>query len=319
MKFLSALILCASLSLVAPGSAPAASDQSEPAAAPKLAIPTAAPATTNGPAPFFVGLRRSSYGLRKQNGDDAWWTSRAKTFAAQFPGAQPLILHILSNYQDDGSTEIEFPKPESYRGSTAHMTFRRGGKLDHEQALSAYDAAGVKTILQFEPGNADVAACFDLAHQAFGRHPCVVGLAIDGEWFRTKESSDQTGLPITDADARRWLEEVERLNPAYLLVLKHFEVKHLPPTYRHPKLWWLTDSQEFRSQAEWISDMRSWAAAFKGSPLGAQYGYPKDQKWWAKTPIPPLDLGRALLKELPEYRMVLWVDFTANRVEFGPK
>jgi len=191
--------------------------------------------------PLYVGLRRSSYGLRKQNGDDPWWFSRAKTFATNFPGAQPLILQIVSNYQDDGSTEIEFKRPESYQGSTTNMTFRRGSKLNHEQALSAYDAQGVKAILQFEPGNADVAACFELAHLAFGQHPCVIGLAIDAEWFRTKESTDQTGLPIPDADAHRWMEQVLRFNPAWLLVLKHFEAKHLPTKYRHPHLWFLTD------------------------------------------------------------------------------
>jgi hypothetical protein len=278
-----------------------------------------APPSPAAPAqgPSFVGLRRSSYGLRKQNGDDAWWVSRAVRFATNFPGAQPLILQIVSNYQDDGSTEIEFSKPQAYHGSTAQMTFRRGSKLNHEQALAAYDARGVKAILQFEPGNADVAACFELAHQAFGHHPCIIGLAIDAEWFRTKESRDQTGLPIPEAEARRWMEQVLRFNPSWLLVLKHFEAKHLPASYRHPNLWLLTDSQEFATQTEWMTDMRAWAEAFKGSPLGAQYGYANDQKWWSKAPLPPVQLGRALQQELPGYRMLLWVDFTANRVQFG--
>jgi hypothetical protein len=266
---------------------------------------------------LYVGLRRSSYGLRKQNSDYGWWLSRAKTFATNFPGAQPLVLQIVSGYQDDGSTEIEFKRPESYQGSTTNMTFRRGSKLNHEQALSAYDAQDVRAILQFEPGSADVAACFELAHLALGHHPCVIGLAIDAEWFRTKESTDQTGLPIPDADAQRWMEQVLRFNPSWVLVLKHFEAKHLPPKYRHPHLWFLTDSQEFPTQAEWMTDMREWEVAFKGSPLGAQFGYPKDQKWWSKAALPPVDLGRALLKDLPDYRMILWVDFTANRVQFG--
>jgi hypothetical protein len=268
--------------------------------------------------PLFVGLRRSSYGLRKQNADDSWWVSRAVRFATNFPGTQPLILQIVSNYQDDGTTEIEFRMPGSYHGSTTNMTFRRGSKLNHEQALTAYDARGIKAILQFEPGSADVSACFNLAYLAFHQHPCVIGMDIDAEWFRTKESKDQTGLPIPDADARRWMEQVLRFNPSWLLVLKHFEAKHLPPAYRHPSLWLLTDSQEFASQTEWMTDMRDWAGAFKGSPLGAQFGYPKDQKWWGKATVPPVDLGRALLRELPDYRMLLWVDFTANRVQFGP-
>ena len=241
----------------------------------------------------------------------------AKEFSSQFPGSQPVILHILSNYQDDGTTQIEFQPPQGYPGSTSNMSFLPRGKLNHERALSNYDAAGIKAILQFEPGSADVDDCFQLAQAAFGQHPCVVGLAIDGEWFRTKESADQTGIAIKDADAQHWMEHVLRLNPNFILVLKHFETKHLPPTFRHPRLWLLTDSQEFNSQAEWLNDMRGWHAAFKGSPVGAQFGYPKDQKWWSKFAWPPVDLAHALLKEEPDYRMVLWVDFTATRVRFG--
>lgn len=322
MKHRPATALCVSLLALAVGVKPLTA--AEPQAKPQPPLPGPGPASATAsslappaPAPLFVGLRRSSYGLRKQNGDDAWWVSRAVQFAANFPGAQPLILQIVSNYQDDGSTEIEFQKPADYHGSTANMTFRRGNKLNHERALAAYDAQGVKAIIQFEPGNADVTACFDLARVAFGHHPCVVGLAIDAEWFRTKESKDQTGLPISDADAQRWLEQVLRFNPAWLLVLKHFEPKHLPPKYRHPHLWLLTDSQDFAGQTEWMTDMRDWADAFKGSPIGAQFGYPKDQKWWGKTALPPVELGWALMHQLPDYRMILWVDFTANRVDFG--
>ena len=33
---------------------------------------------------------------------------------------------------------------------------------------------------------------------------------------------------------------------------------------------------------------------------------------------PPVALGNTLIKELPDFRMLLWVDFTANRVRFAP-
>jgi hypothetical protein len=46
--------------------------------------------------------------------------------------------------------------------------------------------------------------------------------------------------------------------------------------------------------------------------------YPKDQKWWVKSTHPPTDLGQTLTKEMPDYRMLLWVDFTADQVTFGP-
>jgi hypothetical protein len=280
-------------------------------------IPGSSQTQTNTSTPFYVGLRRSSYGLRKQNADDGWWGVRAKRFAEQFSGSQPIILQILSNYQDDGTTEIEFPKPANYAGSTTNMSFRRGNKLVHEHALATYDAQGVKAILQFEPGNAGVENCFALAQAAFGKHPCVIGMAIDGEWFRTSESADKEGLPMPDQEAEKWMKCLMGFSTNYVLVLKHFDSKKLPPTYRHPNLWLLTDSQEFTSQAEWMTDMGNWAGTFKGSPLGSQFGYPKDQKWWKKNPQPPTDLGKLLIRELPEFRMLLWVDFTADRVEFG--
>ena len=63
--------------------------------------------------------------------------------------------------------------------------------------------------------------------------------------------------------------------------------------------------------------MRGWSASFKPAPLGAQYGYPKDQKWWSKLSSPPVSLGELLLKDQPEFQMLLWVDFSAGKVTFG--
>src|SRR5436190_8356778 len=176
-RLILAASLCAVMLLLPAGAATASDHPNTPA--PRVSVPA--------PAPLFVGLRRSSYGLRKFNTNDLWWADRAKQFASNFPGSQPLILHILSNYQDDGTTQIEFKKPETYHGSTTNMSFLPRGKLNHERALTTYDQQGVKAILQFEPGSADVGDCFELAHAAFGHHPCVIGLAIDGEWFRTKD------------------------------------------------------------------------------------------------------------------------------------
>ena len=63
------------------------------------------PSAAASPVKFNVGLRRSSYGLRGKNGDDAWWAERAKENAAAFPGAQPVLIEIVSGHRDDGSTE----------------------------------------------------------------------------------------------------------------------------------------------------------------------------------------------------------------------
>src|SRR5436309_2597488 len=64
------------------------------------APPPAAPPAATRPASLGAGLRRSSYGLPAKNADDAWWIARAKAFAAGFPGARPVIVQIVSTYQD---------------------------------------------------------------------------------------------------------------------------------------------------------------------------------------------------------------------------
>jgi hypothetical protein len=281
-----------------------------------LALVTALPAVADPP-PLGVGLRRSEYGLRSKNGDDSWWVARAKQYAAAFPGAQPVIIQIVSTYLDEGGTEFGFRKPAGYTGPTAEMTFQRG-RINHERALTAYDQAGVKAIIQFEPGDADMVRCIEIAHAALGKHPCIVGYGVDAEWYRTKHSTDKekTGVPVPDAEAKAWTEKVVSLNKDYTFFIKHFEPKHLPPTYRHPNLWFLSDSQEFASRDECLTDFKDWAKATTGSTTGYQFGYAKDRKWWSKLANPPLDLGADVRKEIPSCRYLFWVDFTADKVAF---
>jgi hypothetical protein len=267
------------------------------------------------PAPCYVGLRRSSYGLKARNGDDRWWVERAKEFAAQFLGATPVILEIVSGYQDDGSTRLEFARAAGDTEAIADARFGAGG-VDHERALKACDEAGVKVLLQLEPGRADVAKCFAAVWQKFRAHPSIVGFAVDAEWYCTKESDDEAGKPIPDDEAKKWLEQVLSFNREFVLVLKHWDAKHMPASYRHPNLWFLTDSQEFESQAKWRRDMIHWARTLKDSTVGAQYGYEKDEGWWSKLERPPVELGQVLRKDLPNCRCLLWVDFTADRAKF---
>jgi hypothetical protein len=263
-----------------------------------------------------VGLRRSSYGLRSKNTDDAWWIARAKAYAGEFPGARPAIIEIVSTYQDDGSTQFGFAKPKDYHGSTENMSFQRG-KLDHERALAAYDAAGVKAILQVEPGDADMLGCLEVMHAAFGKHPCVIGYGIDAEWYRTKGSEKEEGVPIPDADAKAWTEKVLSFDKTSTFFIKHFATKHLPPTYRNERLWFLDDSQEFGTAKQMMADFGDWSKACEGSITGYQFGYPKDKKWWSTVKDPPRELATMIRGPIASCRYLFWVDFTADQVNFG--
>jgi hypothetical protein len=266
-------------------------------------------------APLLVGLRRSSYGLSAQRADHAWWADRARQYATHFKDAQPAILEIVSTYQDNGSTQLEFARPADDKGPTDKMIFS-GSRVDHDKALAEYDRQKVKAILQLEPGEADVARCFEMAWSKFKSHPCIAGFAVDAEWYFTAKSKDKSGLQIPDAEAKKWMNEILAWNPDFILILKHWDPKHMPPTYRHPHLWLLSDSQDFKSQREWQADLVVWSRAFKDSAVGYQFGYPKDRPWWSQSSQPPADLGQALLSAAPNCRMLLWVDFTADKVEF---
>jgi hypothetical protein len=307
-------VLALAAALMAAGlacSAPSAQEKSSAKA-------NTAPVAKAKDAPLYVGLRRSSYGSPKHNADNAWWSDRARQYAAHFPGARPLVLEIVSTYQDKGTTQLEMARPADNKGPTDKIAFAGEG-VDHDKALAEYDKAGVKAILQLEPGEADVTRCFEIAWRKLKAHPCLIGFAVDAEWYFTDKSRDKSGLPIPDAEAKKWMEQVKGFNPEFVLVLKHWDPKHLPPTYRDPNLWMLSDSQDFRSQAEWMADLTDWSKTYKDRTVGFQFGYPKDRKWWSKNDRPPADLGKTLLGAAPNCRCLLWVDFTADLVEFAAK
>lgn len=267
----------------------------------------------------YVGLRRSSYGLKVKNRDNAWWAVRAKEFAASITGersTQPVIIQIVSIYlDDDGSTLFEFTRPENYSGSTKNMIFRPGA-IDHEKALTTYDQQGVKAILQLEPGNADVSASLEIAHLKFGHHPSIIGYGIDAEWYYTRESIDNTGLHIRDKDARTWMEKVLSFSRDYTLFLKHWDSEHMPPTYRHPNLWFLSDTQNYMTIAQLVGDMKLWNRAHGDQIVGYQIGYKADERWWKKMKRPSVEISQSILKGIPNTRFLFWVDFTLNKISF---
>jgi hypothetical protein len=109
---------------------------------------------------------------------------------------------------------------------------------------------------------------------------------------------------------------VRSLGKDHTLFLKHWDAKHLPPKYRHENLWFLSDSQDFKSRDQLLADFQAWAKACRGSATGYQFGYPKDRPWWSKLAQPPKDLGTLLGREIPSCRYLFWVDFTADAVNF---
>lgn len=274
-------------------------------------------------AKLYAGIRRSVYGLSKRNGQDSWWAMRAQEFATSMNQnidslnyVQPVIIQIVSGYCGDGTTLLQFAKPKKYDGKLKNCSFGVQNEIDHERALSIYDQYGVSAIIQFESGNSDVLENIEIAHQKFGHHPCIIGYGVDAEWYFTKESSDETGMPVTDIVASKWMEKVLSLNPDYTLFLKHWDPTHMPRHYRHKNLWFLSDTQIFDGLDEIMDDFSLWAANHRDQVVGYQYGYPKDEKWWKLIKYPTVTIGKRIYDEIPMTRFLFWVDFTADYVEF---
>ena len=90
----------------------------------------------------------------------------------------------------------------------------------------------------------------------------------------------------------------------------------MPPKYRHPRLWFLDDSQQFTSADECLADFKDWARHFPGSTTGYQFGYRDDRAWWSKLDDPPVTLGKRFQTSIPGTGYLFWVDFTASQVKF---
>ncbi len=269
--------------------------------------------------PLFVGLRRSEYGFKEKRQDDAWWAARSREFARRVSGrrkATPVVIQIVSIYIDNGTTRFGFERPANYKGSTKKMEFRPG-RVDHHRALSIYEKMGVKAIIQIEPGNADVAACLEVAQAALGRSRSIIGFGVDAEWHFKKDYRAHAGRPITDAAAEKWVDKVVTFDPDYTLFLKHWRPDHMPPRFRHARLWFLSDSQRFDARHQFIYDFKTWADAFRGGYVGYQFGYESDRRWWGKLENPPIDISHEILKKIPNTRYLFWVDFTADEIDWS--
>lgn len=269
------------------------------------AVPTAAPPPTSAPPSHSLGagFRFSTYGPGYDPGPE-YWAGVAQQMAAKFPGAVPQAIWIVGNYAGSGPI-LTFP------GAHEDFNIHFSPKDKNEAVLTLFDQQGVQVWLQVEPGNVSVEELIHIMLRRYGRHPSVIGVGVDVEWFH----SDGTpgGRAVTDDEAAAWLAAARSYNPAYRLFLKHWEIEKMPPTLRDG-LVFVDDSQQFESLDQMVEEFAAWGQSFAPAPVAFQYGYPADQTWWGELPDPPGDLGRAILDHVPNTQALFWVDFTVLQV-----
>jgi hypothetical protein len=254
-----------------------------------------------------AGFRFSSYGPPLNPGPE-YWASVGEDMAEKFGDAKPSALWIVGILNGEG-TYLNF-------GCETDDPNIRCAYVDmNEQTLKLFDEKDFDVWLQVEPGNASVDELIDIVLNQYKHHPSVVGFGVDVEWYQSTNGPE--GEPISDEVAKRWVEKIQAHNPNYRLFLKHWDKDWMPPTYREG-IFFIDDSQQFESFDAMVQEFKEWGNAFAPSPVGFQYGYPADKRWWKDLQDPPGDIGQMILDNIPNTKGLFWVDFTVLDM-FPPK
>ncbi len=267
------------------------------------------PTPSNRVAGFRASRILSSY-PNHQFPSREYWQMVADSMAAKFDSTAPGGIWIVSLYQDNGYTRLNFPvfgQPDPYIQSI--------NDEQNDAYLDYFDQHGTRIWLQVEPGAASVDTLIYLVLSRYQNHPCVVGFGVDVEWYMTQQYSG--GKQVTDEEAQRWEAKVKKFNPDYTLFLKHYTASRMPPTYRGDIIF-VDDSQGFNSYSRpfdaMVNAFYDWGQRFSPARVAFQYGYPNDQSWWQNLSDPPGDIGRRLIEVIPNCYGLFWVDFTVTQV-----
>ena len=306
MRIITSILLVSTILLSACTPAATPATPTEPPV-PSISAPTSVPENTPETIGPGAGFRFSTYGIGTNPGP-GYWVSVGQQMSSKFAGSHPEALWIAGNFMGEGMTYLSFHAETD----DPHIT---SGYVDmNTQVLDLFDKHGFKVWLQVEPGDADMITLIDLVLNQYKHHPSVIGFGVDVEWY--KSDGSPMGTPITDEEAQAWVQAVRKHNPKYRLFLKHWETRFMPPLYRDG-ITFIDDSQEFESFDAMLNEFRAWGKYFSPSPVGFQFGYPADRKWWSTMQDPAGEIGNALLADIPNTTSVFWVDFTVKEV-FSP-
>jgi hypothetical protein len=185
---------------------------------------------------------------------------------------------------------------------------------EHEEYLAHMDALGVDVFLEIWPSGKDVEDLIDTYLGRFKHHPSVKGLGVDLEYHKAR---------CDDALARMWDQRIKSHGKDYRLFLKHWELSHMPATYRGVGMDGRRDVIFINMSSEapiaaLNKEFAEWASHFAPSAVAFQIGYPSDEDgmdgstekgWWRlKDPIKEWgDELRAMIRNKDQEVGLLWV------------
>jgi hypothetical protein len=251
-----------------------------------------------------IGFYETKAGISPYPSPEYWYNAAADA-SGKFSGSSIGSVITVGVIWPDGICHMLFPSSTGY----SSVSFSNVDEI--ESYLDYYDSKGTKVLLQIEPGNADVSTLIKLVLDRYSSHPCVAGVGIDVEFY--KSESYEYGKAVTDQEASQWYTQITSYNKNYQLGLTHWETNKMPPTYR-TGLYFLYDGQSYGSLSSMKSYYASWANKFPNNPVGIYIGFPNDKSWWGPYSYPFYTLANAAITSAKNTKGVYWVSYSANDV-----
>jgi hypothetical protein len=203
------------------------------------------------------------------------WAHAIYNVNNRFPGSRPWVTWAVGDLKD--ATQISDEA--------------------HEEYLKHMDLMGVDVFLEVWPSGKDVNELIDTFLSKYKHHSCIAGFGVDLEFH--KRVDDQT--------AKAWDERIKTHNKNYRLFLKHWDFRHMPPTYRGAadrKAGPIFINMSSEASIEALNkEFVEWAAQFSPSAVAFQIGYPTEEDgmdgkattgWW-KMNDPIQEWGDSLI------------------------
>ncbi|MDF2191879.1 hypothetical protein [Paraflavitalea sp. CAU 1676] len=217
----------------------------------------------------------------------------------KFPGATPWATWAVGDLSQATPAYTNLP----------HAT--------HEEWLSYMDRLGVKIYLEIFPfkpnakkglAASNISTMINTWLTRFKHHACVAGLGIELEYWGK----------ASDSAAAAWDAQIKAHNPAYRLMLRHYDPGHMPPNYRGKGDLIFVDDASEGTMEELNKGFAAWANRFAPTACAFQLGYPADEDgmngsnelgWW-KLKDPIREWGQSILTQVKDANQELgfiWV------------
>ncbi|MCX6819596.1 MAG: hypothetical protein NT129_06400 [Candidatus Aenigmarchaeota archaeon] len=237
----------------------------------------------------------------------SYWVSATNFINSKISNTNKLNIWVTTVDWDDGSggdeCHITFPKPS---GTYPHMSFEATDL--NEAYLNAFDAAGIKVLLEIEAADANITDVINLILNRYSHHSSVAGISIDIEWIQPGAYTN--GKAVTDAEASAWLTKIKSYNSSYMLNLVHWETGKMPPTFRDANLIIENDGEQNGNWNTMLSDFKAWGTHFSNANVGYMAGFDSDWGWIKNINDPAGTIINSVFNGISNCKVVYWAGWT---------